>query len=825
MSPATLARALGAILVLGTALPAFSSGSASPAPPPPPTVDFASVAKSAAVRPTNADDKPHQVLTRLITDKTSVKPGETFRLGLHLTQDPQWHTYWKAPGDIGLPTDITWKLPDGATATAYQYPVPQRFELAEIVSFGYDGTVLLHTEVTVSPDAKPGPIELGASAAWLVCKEQCIPGEVELSMPFEVSAEGGTASPVAPLFTHFEAQHPTPLDKIEGLSIETVLSHDAVQADNPFSVAYIIKGVDGHKVTASTDHLWPVFTPIPPGGEWGMIGADENGKNIVEVKVVGDTIVAHMAGEVWERPEGDTVVGGLFQVEIDGKKVATEVIYPLTWKPAGEALTVSKHPVWAQLGGGSASVSGGGGGEGHATADAIPVDDIGSAKLSDADCTALLGGEGATKDSGIGTMLWMLGMAFVGGLILNIMPCVLPVLTLKLYSLIEQVDIDQAEQKKAGLAYTAGILASYLALAIVVLVMQIVLGQNIGWGFQFQYPPYVAALATLVFVFGLSLFGVFELPALGADSASQAADKEGVVGYFMTGVFATLLATPCSAPFLGTAIGFAFSQPAAIVVVFFLVAGLGLASPFLLIAWVPALFKLMPQPGAWMDTFKQLMGFSLIATTLWLVSVLSSQITLGGLIGFLVFLATTAVSAWIFGNWGGLGASGLKQIGALVVAVLVSIGGGMYWLDMTPAMHMQVDGEGGWRAFSPAARASLLNRYRGGEDPMFKGKAAFLDFTAEWCLSCKVNEKTVLASESVEAAFAKNDVVKIKADWTNRDEDITDWLKCFGAGGVPFYAVIPAEPGVAAIPLGEVVSPSGVIQALEDASAEQVGLN
>jgi len=407
----------------------------------------------------------------------------------------------------------------------------------------------------------------------------------------------------------------------------------------------------------------------------------------------------------------------------------------------------------------------------------------------------------------------MLLLAFLGGMLLNIMPCVLPVLTMKLYSLVEQRDVSASDRRMAGVAYSAGIVFSFVALAIAVVVLRLSFGQDVLWGFQFQYPAYVAALAALVWLFGLSLFGVFEVPALGANKAAEASAREGAAGYFLTGVFATLLATPCSAPFLGTGMGFAFSLSTAGVLLFFAVAGLGLAAPFLVIAVVPALFRFLPRPGAWMDTFKQLMGFTLVATTLWLVDVLVGQVGADRGIGFLAVLLFLSIGSWVFGRWGGPMESGSRQLMAFVMAVAIGGLGAHFFLDLEMAVdeptssstlssELDFSESMPWQAFSEERLAEL------------EGTTVFVDFTADWCLTCKVNEKTILETEKVRNAMRDLGVVPLKADWTRRDPVITRWLQRYGKAGVPFYLVIPGDRALENIPLPEVITGDGVIEAL-----------
>ena len=461
----------------------------------------------------------------------------------------------------------------------------------------------------------------------------------------------------------------------------------------------------------------------------------------------------------------------------------------------------------------------------------LPWAEAGAAAAADA-------GSGAAEEDSAGeaaapaapgsqtSFIAALGMAFVGGLILNIMPCVLPVLTLKLYSLVGQQDISNRERQTAGIAYSAGIVASFLALAVGVLAIKSFTGSDVGWGFQFQYPAYVAALATIVFVFGLSLFGVFEIPAVGANQASEASAKEGLAGYFLTGVFATLLATPCSAPFLGTGMGFAFSLPASGILLFFAVAGLGLAFPFLVIAFVPALIKVMPKPGAWMETFKQLLGFTLIATTVWLVDVLGAQVGQDGMTGFLAFLIFVSIGSWVFGHWGGPIHPTSQQAGAFGAAVLISALGGFWFLDLEFAESEasanvttdKVDAAELWGDAPGELEEIPWVHFTEESVAAQAGSPVFIDFTAEWCLTCKVNEKTILNTSGVRESMAENGIIPLKADWTNKDETITTWLQRYGKAGVPFYLVIPADPSAAPIPLPEVITPDLVKESLVKAA-------
>lgn len=813
MSERLLVLLTAVFTALGT--PALAAGTATPKPPAPPTVDFSGLPDGATFRPTNGDGKPHQVELRLITDKTAVRAGESFRLGLWLEQDEHWHTYWKVNSEVGQPTDITWTLPTGATASEYVYPVPQRFDLEEIISYGYDDQVLLFTDVTIPAEATPGPVTLAAEASWLTCEVQCIPGRGKVELPFQIlaaDANAPEATVFAPLFPHFEAQHPAFDAPADVLAVSGSLEPaTGVKPDSAWTATFTLTPADGvtlgeHEPMGADP--WPTLVPI--------FDKDVNFLDSVEItRTDTGAIQVVMKGEAFEVENPQPMeVGGLFMVKAGDRWVHVEHTIPMNWDPSVVPATVA-----------------------DAGAAVAPPAEGFDPLVDPQTCATMKAGVGnvpteSEGPAGLGTILLMLGAAFLGGLILNVMPCVLPVLTLKIYGLIEQKTDSTKDRITEGVAYTAGIVVSFLAIATVLLILKFAMGQSVGWGYMFQFPIYTGVLAALVFAFGLSLLGVFEIPVIGGAAAGQAQYKEGVLGYFLTGVFATLLATPCTAPFLGTAMAFALAQDPVVIILFFAMAGLGLASPFLLVAFIPALYKIMPQPGAWMDTFKQLMGFTLILTTAWLAGVLASQISQEAFLGYLWFLAFVGVAGWVYGHFGGLAASMGRQLGALGGALAVLLLGGWWAIDVPMFLGTAdfevtyedvADNADGipWKTFSEERMANVLARYRAEQqDGEFAGKPLFIDFTAEWCLTCKANEKAFIDVSPVEEAIRDKGIVPIRADWTKQDANIGSWLSCYGSAGVPYYLVLPADPSQPAIPLGETLGGSAeLIDAFEQATA------
>jgi len=800
-----------AVLVLP--LSARAGGTASPKPPAPPAVNLELVPASASVRKTGPDGKPHPVHARLIAENASVAAGGSASIGLHLTQDPGWHTYWKSPGAIGQPTDIEWTTPQGVTIGVHEYPVPQRFEDTGMVSFGYEDQVLLIADVAVDASVAPGTYPVKADAHWLVCKTSCIPGDAQLAFDLVVSAAGTEAkpSPYAPLFAHYRAQHPHDPLKVDAFGWDTSLDRSAVVPNEGFRAAFLLtpkKGARFDPLPKGAAGGWPTFTPIAASYDWML--ADEGG---VQVHPTDDgKLLVVLTGEAFEPsplPTSDKI-GGLVQVKVDGQWVRTEITTSLPWVATAAEAKPTNSPLWAMV---PADAE-----EGAVPAPAGVDDPPDEGHGSKSEAVAAASMAPAASDVTAVSLVVNLGLALLGGLILNIMPCVLPVLMLKLYSLVEQSDISARERQTAGVAYTAGILVSFWALAAAIIALRSLFGLDASsWGFQFQYPPYVAALATVVFAFGLSLFGVFEIPAIGANTAGEVSSKEGPVGYFFTGVFATLLATPCSAPILGAATAYAFGAPTPVLFAIFTFIGLGLALPFLGIAFIPAAFKLLPHPGTWMDGFKQLLGFSLVVTTVWLVDVLMAQIGLDRTTGFLFFLTAVAFGCWVFGRFGGLEAPRTHQAAAATMGLLISGLAGFMFLDLdyddaqcddgqvVKADALDFSHEIPWQPFSEERVAELA------------GNVVFIDFTAEWCLTCKANEKTILETASVRSAMADRGVVPLKADWTRRDPVITEWLRRYQRAGVPMYLILPKDPGREPIVLPEVITSSLVLDAFERA--------
>jgi thiol:disulfide interchange protein DsbD len=425
--------------------------------------------------------------------------------------------------------------------------------------------------------------------------------------------------------------------------------------------------------------------------------------------------------------------------------------------------------------------------------------------------------DGAAASAGLlGTVL----LAFLGGVVLNLMPCVFPVLGIKVLGFVNQAGSDRGKIVLHGLVFTAGVLASFWALAGALLALRAG-GEQLGWGFQLQSAAFVYGMAIFMFVFALNLSGLFEVGLSATGAAAGLQSQEGLGGSFFTGMLATLVATPCSAPFLAPALGAALALSAVESLVVFTAIAVGLSAPYLLLSLFPSAVKLLPRPGAWMETFKQLMAFPLYATVGWLVWVLAAQ-TAGddyGLLMILFAFVLVAMAAWAYGRFGQAhGKPSRQRWGTAAALALLVAGVALGWPQPPPAVGSSSTGAGGasgkgayavaWQPWSPEAVAAA----------QAAGRTIYVDFTARWCATCQTNKAAVFSSSEVLAELARRDVLLLKADWTNKDPRITQELAKFQRSAVPFNLLY--HPGQAAPRvLPELLTPGIVLDALRSAGA------
>ena len=404
------------------------------------------------------------------------------------------------------------------------------------------------------------------------------------------------------------------------------------------------------------------------------------------------------------------------------------------------------------------------------------------------------------------------GLAFLGGIILNLMPCVFPVLFIKGLSLVQSSQQERHKLRAHGWVYTLGILVSFWIVVALLLVLRAG-GHQLGWGFQFQSPSFLAVIALLLFFLGLSLAGMFEIGLSLTSKGSSLASQHGYAGSFFTGVLAMVVATPCTAPFMGAAIGFALSRSAFVSFFVFTALALGLAAPYLLLSFNPAWTRLLPRPGAWMEVLKQATSIPIFATVIWLVWVFAQSAGTNALAGLLAAFLLLAVAGWILGRWPAKGAATAAAVVVVILAVALPIFA-VRRLGAAPT-SVSTANNSQWEPFSPA----LVDKYRA------QGRPVFVDFTASWCLSCQVNERVILNRADVQEKLRNGGFALLRADWTNADETITQTLNTLGRSGVPTYAIYPGSPQEPPQVLPEVLTPGIVLDAVDKMQQKQASLN
>jgi thiol:disulfide interchange protein len=508
--------------------------------------------------------------------------------------------------------------------------------------------------------------------------------------------------------------------------------------------------------------------------DWSRVGSD------LRLKITSETLAKYPAVDFFPLPEQETIVG---HPAVQSRN-NNEIVFRIPLESAPKDLSsMAGLVVFGQQPNG---------------------DDRASWQITSAPAVSA---SGLAPARGIFTFLLF---GFLGGLILNLMPCVLPVISLKIFGFVQQAGQSRQKIFRSGIAFAIGIFAWFIALAVLLIALKGA-GHDVTWGgFQFTNPYFVLALSVIVLVFALNLFGVFEvsLPQSVTRSLLLTSERKDLLGSFFQGVFATVLATPCTAPFLGTALGFAFTQSAAIILAMFIAIAAGMSAPYLLLSVQPAWLRFLPRPGPWMVHVKQFMGFLLLATLLFLLYVLGAQRGLEGAIWASCFLLVISVACWMKGAFVVPTASALKRIVVLVLMLLLVIGSGVYFIgdkfqsSKIASADSQIRGD--WHPFTPERLQTELEQ----------GRTVFVDFTAAWCLTCKFNEASVLEAQDVREAFQRHGIVKMKADWTNGDPVITKLLQHFGRPGVPLYVLYPAkneEP----IVFPEVLTKGMVLEKLE----------
>jgi thiol:disulfide interchange protein len=577
------------------------------------------------------------VRVELISEATQVRPGDSFRAGVRLQIEEGWHVYGRDPGLSGLPTEVAWHLPDGVTAGDLQYPPTVPFEFMGEEGDGYEGTVVLWSLIETTSDLE-GPIELRATASWLVCSDICIPGDAESALTLQI----GSATLLA----------------------------------------------------AEMEELFITTSPEPEGAS-----------------------------------------------------------------------------------------------------------------------------AGSTTDE-VGSLPYILLLGLLGGLILNLMPCVFPILGLKIMGFVNQAGEERGKIVAHGLVFTAGVLVSFWILAGILIALRAG-GQELGWGFQLQEPGFVLALAVVLLVFGLNMSGLFEIGFSAVGVGSKLTAKSGMAGSFFSGALATVVATPCAAPFLAPALGGALALPPLESIAVFTAIAFGLALPYLTLSAFPHLASKLPRPGAWMESLKQFLSFLLYGTVAYLLWVLADQLGAGLLLTTFFALIAVAMACWVYGRWSAPHRPRRTQwIARGIALVLLAAPLGYVWNGIAEEeqrreMIAQVaSGEIQqdfliWEPWTPEREAELRR----------EGRFVYIDFTARWCATCQVNKRAYESAEVIQALL-RNDVALLRADWTNKDPAITRALASFNRSAIPFNLLYAPEREAPLILPEGVFGPGAVLEALREAGAE-----
>jgi thiol:disulfide interchange protein DsbD len=628
----------------------------------------------------SASIRGEHVQVQILSEEMTLRPGATQTFALRFQPDPRWHVYWKNPGDSGEPPRLEWKKPEGWSLSEFSWPVPQRIQVGPFYNIGYEGEVVLPFQLTVPPDQTGDAITLEALARWLVCEEECIPGQHLFSWTMPLQKTGASqAGSWAPIIAQARAQ--APAGRVQA-RLES--------ADDPQKLILTLHDEKLDRDAKLIDYF-------PEEGSGLKNAPPELKDRSIILQKSAEPITREIGGVVvFARPDGQTLA---YDVEL-GRTVAV---------PEG---------LWS-----------------------------------------------------------ILILAFLGGLILNVMPCVLPVLAIKVLSLLRESGENRRKVRLGSLAYGAGVLLSFLALAGLLLLFKAG-GEAVGWGFQLQSPVFIAALAILFFLMAFNFLDLIQPWNAFTRLGQLEARQSGPAGHFLSGVLAVIVASPCTGPFMGVALGSALTRTAGEALLIFAGLGLGFLSPFIALAWIPGSRRLLPKPGSWMESFRQAMAFPLLLTILWLLWVLEKQNGMNGVLWILGSFIGLGFCAWLWRQKAERSAG--FGWGMALVMLLIS-GVAVYQQKQAAASAVQSQPENAadvWEVFSAEKLAAARK-----EGPVF------VDFTAAWCVTCQVSKTLVLNREDIQKAFQAHGIRLLRADWTDYNPEITRMLESLGRQGVPVYAL------------------------------------
>jgi thiol:disulfide interchange protein DsbD len=661
-----------------------------------------------------------------------------------IDHDKGWHTYWKNPGDSGLPSAFKFsKEGKPLTPKAHEWPVPDRhIEEGNILTIGYVGRQHFFFENI------PGDFKIRMEV--LICKDVCIPGEADLAIKGNEDFKSSRSLPKYNESDLKRAFSALPVDTATPPELEYYLTRE--KDKNQLTLHYSLKGVKNPKLPHELLFLTPF--PRPPFGYKRETLYVQNDVLYGKTEIDWD-------GE-YQEPAVSLPSNGSFSQTYDLK-----FLYNAPGSNGVKIVTLKLKDF----------------------SNANPSLDEFYKKLQPYDGQGKTAAQVSTEDQNIFKFLLF---AFLGGLILNLMPCVLPVISLKLFGLIKHKEYSQKRLLAHNLSYTCGVVFTFLVLALVIAGLKAT-GEEVGWGFQLQSPAFILIMMIIIFVMSLNMFGLFEFSTPFGNKIGGARIEESFLGDFLGGVLTTILSTPCSAPFLGAALTFAFTTSYVMIFVMFTFIGLGLAFPFLITAIFPRTLSFLPRPGVWMEKLKYFLGLTLLITVIWLYDVFVHLVDFD----FMSMKLNALFAFWFFAFFFAQKISKNKYLKIFFIILPLILTG--LTLDGIKMGSVSAIAEAKGTPFSPWSEEAMSAE---------KGKFIFVDFTAAWCLTCKVNKRLVIETDGFEELSKRHSIVLLRADWTRRDDKITQFLKRFNIFGVPAYFI--QKPDGTVVSLGETLSLSKI---------------
>ncbi len=696
----------------------------------------------------------------------SFKDGSDEYLALNYENFPKWHTYWKNPGDAGLPIKNVFSV--GGKEIKFEdveWPSPKRFiEPGNLWAYGYEGTYTFFFKLSKNDFNKYSGKSIELKSTWLVCKHICVPGQITTEFKIAPGKVSATNTDLQPFESTILSERFNAIPKLTPIPDYLKIKLSKGKAANTLVLTYEVAKTTEVSFLSNTNLMY-AFPQLPFDVKHENLTVGESSlKGITEIGWDGD----------YQDPPMDFPKDGKFKKPFTLRFLFSDPIQRKVF------LIEKKFPSF----------------------DLNEIEVIqkpeGASPISGAPTSAPATPAVVINDAGTNSIIYYLALAFIGGLILNVMPCVLPVISIKLFGLVKYKNESHSAIIKHNVFYTLGILFTFAVLATVVLSLKSI-GSQVGWGFQLQSPNFIAVMVIGLFIFSLNLFGLFEFGTPGGTKLGNVSLSEGFAGDFLGGVLATVLSTPCSAPFLGTALTFAFTSTTMEIYLIFSMIGLGLAFPFILTAIYPKLVSFIPKPGNWMNTVKKILGVTLILTIIWLLDVYnalvdgsSHLIKLATILVFIYagFMIYKRKEKWI---------SAVSFLVALGIFVNIASTSFVPSSDRQTALIRDKQMKGlDWQAWSESKMAEHKTN----------GEYVFIDFTAKWCFTCKVNEKLVLETDEFKKLVESTNLKLLIGDWTKRDEVIGSFLRKNGMVGVPAYFIQKKDGTL--INLGETVTISRI---------------